>query len=119
MAERNTPMGAKVDLSPWSTLAARALLFGEAQGRVVVSTADAAAVLKVAKQHGVPARVIGAVTAASAGLTVTVGAGRKELRATMDRLIDAYHEALPRAMSRTAAPISDERAAPALAGGVN
>ncbi len=119
MVDSNSPMGATVDLSPWSTLAARALLFGEAQGRVVVSTADAAAVLAVAQRHGVPARVIGAVTVATEGLTVTVGAGRKELRATMDRLIDAYHEALPRAMSRTAAPVSDERAAPALAGGAN
>ncbi len=119
MAERDKPMGAKVDLSPWSTIAARALLFGEAQGRVVVSTADAAAVLAVAKRHNVPARVIGAVTAAAEGLTVTIGAGRKELRATMDRLIDAYHEALPRAMSRTVAPVSDERAEPALAGGAN
>src|SRR5919202_20793 len=35
---RGRGIGAEVDLSPWSGLPLRALLFGEAQGRVVVST---------------------------------------------------------------------------------
>ena len=38
MAKRERMLGADVDLSPWARCRARALLFGEAQGRVVVST---------------------------------------------------------------------------------
>src|SRR5690606_1348943 len=45
VADRTRPMGAMVDLSAWASLPQRALLFGEAQGRVLLSTADSAAVL--------------------------------------------------------------------------
>jgi phosphoribosylformylglycinamidine (FGAM) synthase-like enzyme len=105
MSDRERPTGATVDLGAWASLPARALLFGEAQGRVVISTAKAEQVLAVAKAHGVPARVIGTVAAASAGLTITAGTTR--LAITTDRIIDAYHEALPRAMSRAAAEAVD------------
>ena len=108
-----TPLGAQVDLSAWASLPLRALLFGEAQGRVVVSTADAPAVLAVAASHGVPAAVIGTVRSASAGLVVTVGA--RTMRAVTARLSDAFHGALPRAMQRAAAEIVEQD--PALAGG--
>ncbi|MHB1297870.1 MAG: phosphoribosylformylglycinamidine synthase subunit PurL [Gemmatimonadaceae bacterium] len=114
MADRDDAFGAKVDLSSWSALPLRALLFGEAQGRVVVSTANAAAVLAVAKQHGVPAREIGAVTKKEAGLVVTVGA--RKMQAPLSGLINAYHEALPRAMSRAAAEAVSREQAKALAG---
>ncbi len=97
------PMGAQVDLSPWSALRLRALLFGEAQGRVVVSTADSSAVLAVAKAHGVPAAVIGTVRSASAGLVITVG--ERTFRADSTRLSNAFHGALPRAMKRAAAAV--------------
>ena len=43
-----------VDLTRWSALPRRALLFGEAQGRVVVSTPRPDAVLAIAQRHGVP-----------------------------------------------------------------
>jgi phosphoribosylformylglycinamidine synthase II len=98
MADRNRPLGATVDLSVWKSLPTRALLFGEAQGRVVVSTADSSAVLRIAKAHGVPARVIGRVTGANDGLTIQTGGST--LNATIPSLIDAYHEAIPRAMTR-------------------
>src|SRR5512132_1836343 len=65
MMDRARPTSARVNLTPWRALPRRALLFGEAQGRVVVSTPDAAAVLAIASRHGVPARAIGEVTAAS------------------------------------------------------
>lgn len=100
LAEREKPLGATVDLSAWSALPLRALLFGEAQGRVLVSTAHADAVLALARKHDVPARVVGTVTPKDAGLTITIGA--RKLHATIERLIDAFHEALPRAMSRAA-----------------
>jgi phosphoribosylformylglycinamidine synthase len=113
MADRTKPMGATIDLSAWSSLPARALLFGEAQGRVIVSTANADAVLAIAKQHGVPARVIGKVTAASEGLHIT--AGKTKLSARIATLSEAYHEALPRAMQRAAAEAVTKD--PAMAGG--
>ena len=113
MSDREQPTGATVDLGSWSGLAPRALLFGEAQGRVVVSTAHVDRVLAVAKAHGVPARVIGAVTASSTGLDITFGSTKLALSAA--RMIDAYHEALPRAMSRAAAEAVEHD--PALDGG--
>ena len=107
------PTGAQVDLSPWAALPLRALLFGEAQGRVVVSTANAKAVLAIAARHGVPARMIGTVQSASAGFAITVGP--RVLRATTDRLSTAFHTALPRAMKKAAAEVVERD--PALAGG--
>jgi phosphoribosylformylglycinamidine synthase len=113
MADRAHPLGASVDLSHWGSLARRALLFGEAQGRVLVSTTDASAVLAIAQERGVPARVIGKVTPAVDGVRI---AGRGfELRAPVERLAESYHEALPRAMSRAAAEAVAKD--PALAGG--
>jgi len=101
MAERDRTTGASVDLGAWGHLPTRALLFGEAQGRIVVSTAQAEAVLAIAARHGVPARVIGAVTEAAAGLRIATATGT--LDAPITRLSEAYHEAIPRAMSRAAA----------------
>lgn len=101
IADRERPMGARIDLSSWSALPLRALLFGEAQGRVVLSTAHAAAVLRIAEAHGVPARVIGDVSDATFGLRITVG--ERVVFAPEARLSDAYHEAIPRAMARAAA----------------
>jgi phosphoribosylformylglycinamidine synthase len=100
MMDRASPTSARIDLSRWRDLPRRALFFGEAQGRVVLSTPDAGAVLAVAARHGVPATVIGEVTAADAPLTVTVAGDR--LAVPVDALADAYHEAIPRIMSRTA-----------------
>ncbi|MFN0097093.1 MAG: phosphoribosylformylglycinamidine synthase subunit PurL [Gemmatimonadaceae bacterium] len=113
MADRAKPMGASVDLSAWSSLPARALLFGEAQGRVIVSTAAPDTVLAIAKQHGVPARVVGKVTAASDGFLID--AGTTKLSARVATLSEAYHEALPRAMQRAAAEAVTKD--PAMAGG--
>lgn len=98
IADRTNTLGATVDLSAWATLPARALLFGEAQGRVVLSTATPDAVLTIAKQHGVPARVIGRVTEPTGGLAIATGT--VALKAELPRLVEAYHEAIPRAMTR-------------------
>jgi phosphoribosylformylglycinamidine synthase len=99
MMERARPTGAEIDLSAWQDLPLRALLFGEAQGRVVVSTPDEAAVRAIAKRHGVPARVIGTVRE-SGVLNITVGA--RSFAAPLARLADAFHEAIPRIMQRSA-----------------
>jgi phosphoribosylformylglycinamidine synthase len=108
MGDRAHPTGATIDLTGWGTLASRALLFGEAQGRIVVSTAHADAVLAIAQRHGVPARVIGTVAPAAAGLRITTAQGT--LTTSIDRLATAYHEAIPRAMARAAAETVTETA---------
>ncbi len=109
MADRAKATGASIDLGAWNALPARALLFGEAQGRVVISTPEADQVLAIAKQHGIPARVIGAVTAASDGLRITTGA--TTLTMATARMAEAYHEALPRAMQQGAAePVAHDPA---------
>ncbi|MBI2408498.1 MAG: phosphoribosylformylglycinamidine synthase subunit PurL [Gemmatimonadetes bacterium] len=113
IADAAHPLGAQVDLTAWAALPLRALLFGEAQGRVVVSTSHPDAVVAIAAAHGVPAAVIGTVRSASAGLVITVGA--RTIRSDTVRLSDAFHGALPRAMKRAAADVVVQD--PALVGG--
>jgi phosphoribosylformylglycinamidine synthase len=96
MLDRERSFGFTVDLSPWATLSHRAVLFGEAHGRVVVSTTDSAAVLQAAQRHGVPARVIGQVTSAEAGASVTIS--DDTFTAPVAWLAKAFHEAIPQAM---------------------
>jgi phosphoribosylformylglycinamidine synthase len=59
------PLGAELDLSGLPAPRQDALLFGESQGRVVISAApaDEPAVMAAAKAAGVPANPIGEVTA--------------------------------------------------------
>ena len=101
MLDRERLLGAEVDLTPWSSLPLRALLFGEAHGRVVVSTPDAAAVVRIASDRGVPAREIGTVRADSGLLEITIGS--RQLIAPVERLAAAYHDAIPTIMSQPAA----------------
>ena len=98
-ADPDVRFGADVDLTAWSDLPLRALLFGEAQGRVIVSTPDPDAVLAAARAHDVPARVIGLVAGAAAPLTIRVG--DRVVAAPLDTLADAYHGAIPRIMDGT------------------
>ncbi len=101
MADTDAMMGAEVNLTPWAALPLRALLFGEAQGRVVISTANADAVIAVAKRFGVPATRIGTVQPATSGLCITIGT--RTVSAPLAPLADAFHEAIPRAMRRAPA----------------
>jgi phosphoribosylformylglycinamidine synthase II len=100
MMERDATVGASVDLSSWSALPLRALLFGEAQGRVVLSTPDPDSVLAIAARNGVPARRIGSVAPHGAALELRVGA--RTIAAPVARLAEAWHEAIPRIMQRAA-----------------
>jgi len=93
--------GAAVDLSPWKDIAPRALFFGEAQGRAIVSAPDAGPVIALAKKHGVPARQIGSVKPAAEGLTII--SGHQTLRSPVADLSAAYHDAIPLAMQRAPA----------------
>jgi phosphoribosylformylglycinamidine synthase len=92
MMDPTVPTGFTVDLTPWTALPLRALWFGEAQGRVVVSTSAPEAVVALARERDVPARVIGQVTAADAGATLTVG--ERSWHVAVDTLAAAYHDAL-------------------------
>lgn len=94
--DKNKLFGFTADLSVWSSLSDRAVLFGEAHGRAVVSTADSAKVLSIAAKHGVPATVIGRVTDAKAGASFTVSDGT--FTAPVAWLAKAFHEAIPRMM---------------------
>jgi len=98
--DEDAPRAASVDLTRWSALPMRALSFGEAQGRVVVSTPDPAAVLAIAGRHGVPAAEIGRVGEVGGSLVVTVGKQRFET--PVARLAAAYHGAVPAMMSKVA-----------------
>jgi phosphoribosylformylglycinamidine synthase II len=99
MLDRARMSGASVDLSTWKHLPLRALLFGEAQGRVLVSTPDPVALIRIANRFRVTATTIGTVTA-DTSLDITVGDRRWQ--APVARLADAYHEAIPRIMQRSA-----------------
>jgi phosphoribosylformylglycinamidine synthase len=100
MAKRETQFSATVDLASWSDLSRRALLFGEAQGRVIVSTDDPAAIERIASAHGVPAKTIGTVEAADRPFSIRYAGG--QLVAPLGDLADAYHNAIPSIMTRVA-----------------
>ncbi len=99
-------LGASVDLSEWSGLPLRALLFGEAQARIIVSTSAARAVLAIARQRGVPAREIGRVRGENAPLEIRVG--DRLISAPLARLAHAFHDAIPAIMRRSPADIAVE-----------
>ncbi|GAC1653607.1 MAG: hypothetical protein NVS4B3_16850 [Gemmatimonadaceae bacterium] len=96
MADRDQEWGAVIDLTRWVSLPRRALLFGEAQSRVILSTADAATVLAIAAREGVPACQIGYVAAST---SIEIRIGYEVIVAPVTRLADAYHGALPSLMA--------------------
>jgi hypothetical protein len=69
---------------------------------VVVSTDAANVVIAAAKRHAVPARLIGRVRA---GERLTIRTAKSVVEASVAVLADAYHEAIPRRMSRSAASV--------------
>ena len=77
------------------------LLFGEAQGRIVLSCEpeDTGAILELAGRHGVPARRIGFVTAPEEGLRIRTR--DQEVHVEVTAAVDAWTGALPRRMDQT------------------
>ncbi|MGI8509172.1 MAG: phosphoribosylformylglycinamidine synthase subunit PurL [Gemmatimonadaceae bacterium] len=96
MANADHMLGVDVDLSTWDKLSLRGVLFGETQGRVIVSSPDAERVLAIAQAHGVPATRIGTVGDLTAGFSVRTHG--TNLLASVQRLAEAYHMAIPRIM---------------------
>jgi phosphoribosylformylglycinamidine synthase len=101
--DRNRPLGARIDLSPLSHLPRRAVLFGETQGRVVVSTPDPAALREVALRHGVTTTIIGAVASADDPLEIVLG--RERLTASLPWLDRLYYETIPDIMTKSTAAL--------------
>ena len=85
------------------------MLFGEAQGRVVVTTTMPDTLLRVASDHEVPARVIGQVGALGAPLQITTS--RSRIVAPLAKLDEAYYEAIPRLMSQPATIVASSEQA--------
>ena len=92
-------VGASVDLSAWGELPLTSLLFGETQGRVVISTADPERAVAESRRRGVPAFHIGTVED-SRNLSIRVASTKLEV--SLRDLGRAYHEAIPSIMSRSA-----------------
>jgi phosphoribosylformylglycinamidine synthase II len=101
--DRGHPLGAKIDLSPFDQLPARAVLFGEAQGRVVVSTPDPAALREIVLRHGLSATIIGQVGSADDPLDIRLG--RRRITASLPWLDRLYYETIPDIMAKSAAAV--------------
>ena len=98
IANRELPAGAEVKIDGVAEIPARAVLFGEAQGRVIVSTNSAEKVIAAARKHGVEAQAIGRVKAGSDSLTIS--AGKASLSVSLKEMSAAYHDAIPTLMKR-------------------
>jgi phosphoribosylformylglycinamidine synthase len=100
LGDGEAPLGARVDLD--DDLRPVGVLFGEAQGRIVISCdpARTAEVLRLASRYEVPARRIGTVTAAAEGFSIALPDA--SVRASMAAMVDAYFESLGRVMDAPA-----------------
>jgi len=106
MADPAASMGADVDLSPWDALPCRAVLFGEAHGRVLVSTGNPEAVLAIARDAGVPARAIGTVRTAADGFVLRTGGAI--IHASTEELAAPYHGAIAAIMDAATETVAVE-----------
>jgi phosphoribosylformylglycinamidine synthase len=107
IADRERLLGATVKLD--DSLHAAALLFGEAQGRIVISCAPAnvARVLTLAKRHAVAAAQIGTVGEVN-GRFLLSGAG-VSIDAEVSQLSEIWRDAIPRLMENALAKTANER----------
>jgi phosphoribosylformylglycinamidine synthase len=97
IADAERMLGANVQLA--DDLPPAALLFGEAQGRIVISCAPANVerVLKLAQRHGVPAAQIGTVGEVNGRFTLS-GSGGVAVDVDVDELSQIWRSAIPRLM---------------------
>jgi phosphoribosylformylglycinamidine synthase len=105
--------GADIDLSSHSTLQNRTILFGESQGRVVVSSPAPERVIAIAAKAGVPCARIGRVLSESDTLAIKLPKG--SLQSPLSRLRRAYHETIPKIMARTPEHATFDELAPVAA----
>jgi phosphoribosylformylglycinamidine synthase len=103
LGDGEAPLGVRVQID--DDLRPVGVLFGEAQGRIVVSCDPerTGEVLQIAARYEVPARRIGAVTSAEEGFSITVRGA--SVHATAAAMADAYFDSLSRVMD---APATEE-----------
>ena len=103
LGDGESPLGVRVKLD--DDVRPVGVLFGEAQGRIVVSCdpAHSEEVLRIAALHEVPAQKIGKVTAAAEGFSIALRAA--SVSASVAAMCDAYFGALPRLMDTPAREI--------------
>ena len=101
--DRGRPLGADIDLSSFDELPTRAVLFGEGQARIIISTPDPAALHEIAHRHGVTSTTIGTVASADDPLEIRVG--NRTLAASLPWLDRLYYETIPDIMTRSAAAV--------------
>ncbi|HET6760599.1 MAG TPA: phosphoribosylformylglycinamidine synthase subunit PurL, partial [Gemmatimonadaceae bacterium] len=105
--------GAEIDLSSWCDLPDRAILFGESQGRVVLSTPHPERIRAIAAARDVPCAGIGRVRRNANTLDIKLPKG--SLRSSVAALSRAYHDAIPTIMSRTPEHATFDELAPVAA----
>lgn len=99
----DSPLGFSADFKAYAPgVAPAALLFGEDQGRAVVTTTpqNAKALLALASRHGVPASLVGAVT--EPGGLARLTAGSRSIARPILALRTIYEQAIPRRMNAPA-----------------
>ena len=101
LGDGESPLGVAAEID--EDLRPVVALFGESQGRIVVSCRPdrTAEVLRIAKRHDVPAGTIGKVVTATAGFSLMVREG--SIAASLPELADAYFGAIPTIMNAPAA----------------
>ena len=99
IANQDCESGAEIDLSAYSALADRAILFGETQGRIIVSSPAPERIRAIASAAGAPCAQIGRVKRHSDSLDITLP--QRSMRAPLSLLRHAYHSTIPEIMSRT------------------
>jgi phosphoribosylformylglycinamidine synthase len=113
IANRELQSGAEIDVSSWADLPNRSILFGESQGRVVLSSAAPERILAIATAGGVSCLEIGRVRRNSDALTIKLPKG--SMRITLARMRRAYHDTIPTIMSRTPEHATFDELAPVAA----
>jgi phosphoribosylformylglycinamidine synthase len=99
IAHPEVQRGANIDLSSLAKKSNREILFGESQGRIVISTTSPDRAQEIAAKFNVPCRRIGTVGSATDEFRIALPVG--SLRCSLSTMSSAYHGTIPRIMSKT------------------
>jgi phosphoribosylformylglycinamidine synthase len=113
VADLECQSGAEIDLSVFARIPNRGVLFGETQGRIVISSSAPERVLEIAAKAQVPCARIGTVRRTSDSLSIKLGS--VAVKAKLARLRRAYHDTIPTIMSRTPEHTTFDELAPVAA----
>ncbi|HMI55443.1 MAG TPA: phosphoribosylformylglycinamidine synthase subunit PurL [Gemmatimonadaceae bacterium] len=113
IADTECECGAEIDLSRYATLSNRAILFGESQSRIVISSAAPELVVEIAGKAGVPCSQIGRVRRHSGTLDIRLPKGT--IQSPLSTLRRAYHATIPAIMARTPEHATFDELAPVAA----